>query len=252
LVGGDFAVDESSIGLAAELAKRRIAHSDLRAEVDEWRSRKSAQEVIGLREATRIASVAARSPERRRAETDFAIVARVESLARASGAQDCLCLIGGGWPDVVTEATGAVIEPSEPFSLEVTVVVDGFCSQVCVTHPAEGSPPELAREVCVSARRALTSAMRPGASIDDVVAAGDAALAERGLLHAKIYDFGHGVGCEVPEQPRLLAGCHATLEEGMVVVAHVGLHDQECGAAFVGGPVLISETGAIELGEESP
>ena len=51
------------------------------------------------------------------------------------------------------------------------------------------------------------AALRPGTAVDDVVAAGDRHLA----------DFGHGVGADTPEHPRLLYGTGRRIEAGMVL-----------------------------------
>ena len=48
------------------------------------------------------------------------------------------------------------------------------------------------------------AALRPGTAVDDVVAAGDRHLA----------DFGHGVGADTPEHPRLLYGTGRELKLG--------------------------------------
>ena len=58
------------------------------------------------------------------------------------------------------------------------------------------------------------AALRPGTAVDDVVAAGDRHPADFGLLEAKEYDSGHGVGAEAPEHPRLLYGTGRELKLG--------------------------------------
>ena len=225
--------------------------SDLRPEVDSWRARKTASDVEGIRHATTvvadaIASAFANAP--RRSETDFALAARVEAHAREREAEECLCLVGVGADAVVTEPTGCGIESGDSIAVEVTAIVAGYCTQVCMTRPAGISI--RAQQACAIARTALVNRMKSGASVAEVVSEGDSALQREGFREAKLYDLGHGVGCDVPELPRLLPSTADVLEEGMVIVAHVGVGDPRLGAAFIGSPVVIGPAGAVELAGE--
>lgn len=91
------------------------------------------------------------------------------------------------------------------------------------------------------------AALRPGTAVDDVVAAGDRHLADFGLLEAKEYDFGHGVGADTPKHPRLLYGTGCRIEAGMVLAVHVAVRRPGAETAFIGGPVVVDETGGYEL-----
>ena len=77
------------------------------------------------------------------------------------------------------------------------------------------------------------AALRPGTAVDDVVAAGVRHLA----------DFGHGVGADTPEHPRLLYGTGRRIEAGMVLAVHVAVRRPGAETAFIGGPVVLDETG---------
>lgn len=250
LVAGDFAIDERTQSLAEGLERRRIECRDLRSEVDTWRIRKSPNEIEGLKRATEIAAAAARTIDDAATEpyADFILASRVEAAARQLGAEECLCLVGFGPNGVVTEANGRVSDVSQSISIEITAVVDGFCTQICSTWPPSGRTRERAHDACLEAQGALSSAIRNGVPINAVVSAADAALDSFGLRSAKLYDFGHGIGCEVPELPRLNPGSDDVLQSGMVLVAHVGVRHDEDGAAFVGGPVLVGDEDSVDLG----
>jgi Xaa-Pro aminopeptidase len=251
LVGGDFAVDETPPSLLAALRARGVAAHDLTASVDDWRSVKSASEIDALTYVAEIGELAlqAAGTRARQGETDFEIAARVENAARRSGAARVLCLLGIGDGAVVTEARGVRVGAHDPVGLEFTICVDGFWMQVNGTLPPE-TPRERDRRalhVCHEARRAIVDALVPGASIDDVVAAGDRVLDERGVLAYKEYDFGHGVGADTPEYPWLIGGTGRTVRRGSVITVHVAIRRPEGETAFVGGPVVVDASGAREL-----
>jgi Xaa-Pro aminopeptidase len=88
--------------------------------------------------------------------------------------------------------------------------------------------------------------------VDEVVLAGDRMLAEHGLLDAKEYDFGHGVGADTPEHPRLILDTNRMVELGSVIAVHVAIRRPGADTAFVGGPVLVEDSGVRELVPAAP
>jgi Xaa-Pro aminopeptidase len=256
LIGGDFAIDETPIWLLQSLAHAGIEVVDLRSTVDEWRARKSPDEMAALRRAAQVGALAlmAAGTQSNEGDSDHAVAARVESAARAAGAMRVLCLVGIGRGAVVTEASGVRVGRDDPVGLEVTLWVHGACVQVNGTLLGAQRRPEDIRafDVCHLARQRLLEAMRPGTRVDDVVASGDQVLQDHGLLEAKEYDFGHGVGADTPEYPRLIAGTDWKIQMSQVLAVHVAVRRPAGETAFVGGPVVIEASGPRELVDGAP
>lgn len=255
MVTGDLVIDERPSWLDLEFARMGIETVDLTPVIDRWRAIKTAGEVDALRVAARLsaAALAEAAPATRLGEPDFALAARVEYCARKAGAERALCLIGVGDGAAVTEPTGAAIASGDPVALELTLYLDGVCVQANRTLlPGSPKPHQRAAvEACRKVRRIVVNALRPGRSVADVVAAGERALEQRGLLDALQYDFGHGIGVDTPEHPRLIRGTDEIVEEGMVATVHVGIRRRGGETAFIGGPVVVDASGPEELVEES-
>lgn len=251
LVARDLAVDERSATLLDALRDRDIAVVDLGGVVDAWRASKDDHEIEVVRHAARIgaAALAAAGTYAEPGETDFDIAARVEAESRRLGAFRVACLVGIGDGAVVTEANGREVGEGEPVGLELTLEAGLGCAHVNSTLPPDPPRPVDVRadDACRETRRLLFEAIRPGVPVDDVVAAGDAELERRGLLAYKEYDFGHGVGVETPEIPRLIAGTGVRIEEHMTIAVHVAVRRPGGETAFVGGPVVVGPEGAREL-----
>lgn len=256
LIGGDFAIDETPPALLAGLAARGVEVVDLAPLLDDWRAIKSEAEVHAASEAAGVAAVAiaAAGEAAHEGDGDYEIVGRVEGAARAAGAERALCLVGIGDGACVSEPLGTAVGPQDPVLLETTLWVAGSCTQATTTLPPVRKRPHdtRAHAVCVSARRELLDALRPGTLVDEVVARGDAVLEHHRLLRAKEYDFGHGIGADTPEQPRLVAGTGRSIEAGMVLTVHVAIRRSGGETAFGGGPLVVESTGPRELVAAAP
>jgi Xaa-Pro aminopeptidase len=251
LVASDLAVDERSATLMAALAGRHITSTDLGPVVDGWRAIKDEDEIAEIRRATEIGALAleAAGAHPVAGEGDLEIAARVEAEARRRGAFRAGCLGGVGDGAVVTEASGRIAGAADPIGLELTLETPLGCTQVNATlwpSPARDCD-ERADRACRATRRVLVESIRPGVDVDEVVAAGDSILAEHGLLADKEYDFGHGIGLETPELPRLVSGLGKRIEAGMTIAVHVAVRRAGAETAFIGGPVVVRPHGAEEL-----
>lgn len=255
LLAGDLAVDERTPALLEGLRHRRIDHADLVSWALETRQRKTDPERDLLTYSAHIGDLALRAAGDVAVPglTDYEIAAQVEAAARRAGASRCLCLVGIGDGAVITEATGTVVAPAQPVGLEVSLFAAGafmHVSSTLVAAPSRAADRK-AMAACSEARSALVHALRPGNTVDQVVAAGDAVLAEHGLLAFKEYDFGHGLGCDTPEHPRLLRNTGRTVTAGAIVAVHVAVRRPGGETAMIGGPVFIAEDGARELCPEA-
>ena len=250
-VGGDFSIDETPVSFLSAARTRELELVDLKIRVDEWRVVKVPDEVEALRRATVIGEIALKSAgiNSLPGETDFSIAARVEAAARSAGAFRVSCLVGIGDGAVVTEAHGKVVGATDPVGLEINLEADhAFIQTNGTLLPTAPLPHQVrALEACQAVRHTLLESLKPGTSVDQVVAAGDRHLSTLSLHNAKEYDFGHGVGADTPEHPRLVYGTRRKIETGMVLAVHVAVRRPDGETAFVGRSVLITETGAMDL-----
>jgi Xaa-Pro aminopeptidase len=255
LLAGDLVVDETPPGFLDELDRRGVRHVDLRAWAEDLGEAKTPDEVEGLRRAALAGDAALRAcgPTAPIGWTDFDVAAAVEATARRLGAHRVACLVGIGDGAVVTECTGRVIEANQSVGLELTFYHQGSCMHVNAQLPAEGARPNDLEgdRVCREARAVIIEALRPGALVDEVIAAGDAVLARHGHLAHKEYDFGHGLGADTPTHPRLIPGTGRRVAEGAVLTVHVSLRTPAGPTSFVGGPVLVARDGSRELVPEA-
>jgi Xaa-Pro aminopeptidase len=255
LLAGDLAVDEAPPGLLRVLADRSIAVTDLRGWADDLAEIKTPEEIDGLRRAAEVGDAALRACGRVAplGWTDFDIAAAVENVARRMGAHRVACLVGIGDGAVVTECTGRTVGPDESVGLELTFYHQGSCMHVNAqlpSGPARSSDTN-GDAICREARRRIIAELVPGKAVDEVVAAGDAVLERHGVLAHKEYDFGHGLGADTPQHPRLVAGTGRSIVAGAVLTVHVAIRVPDGPTSFVGGPVLITRDGARELVEDA-
>lgn len=251
IVAGDHWVSELNTHLTLRLRGQGVTEIvDVHREVDEWRSKKSPVERALLTRAAQIGDAALRAAGDavRLGATDFVVAAAAEGTARAAGASGSLCLVGIGAGKTITEPHGRVVEAAtDPVGLELTLYVEGHVAHVNATFFIEASEHSQAYAVMRAARERIAAAMIPGTAIADVVAAGDAVLAEADLLDAKEYDFGHGIGFDTPEHPVLQPQIARHIEVDNVISIHVGVRRPDGATACIGGPVVITEAGAEEL-----
>jgi Xaa-Pro aminopeptidase len=251
LVGGDFFIDETPLSLMVAAQVRQIELVDLKQKVDEWRLFKAPAELEALNQAAATGDMALRAAGETAApgETDFAIAARVEAAARSAGAFRATCLVGIGDGEVLGEANGKQVGPSDPVRLEIHLQTGSAVTQMNSTLLPETPLPHQRRalEVCRAVRQTLITSLQPGTLIDTVVANGERHLATLSLFNAREFDFGHGIGADAPEHPGLVYGTHRKIEAGMVLFVRVAVRSPGAETACVGRPVYIDENGAHEF-----
>lgn len=251
LLCADTGVDETPLRLVRDFAEAGVTVHDLAGWFDDRREIKTAEEVEGLRRAAQLGSDALRAAAAvtRTGCTDYGIVAQIEAFARTRGASRADCLVGLGAGAVVTEAHGRVLQAGEAVGLELNMVFGGYFShvQATVLPPGADAAYQRALEVAREARQAVAAQLRPGARVVDAVAAGDEVLRHHGLLAYKEYDFGHGIGWDTPEHPRLLPGSDRVVQAGSVIAVHCGLRRPGGETAYTGGPVHVGDSATADL-----
>jgi Xaa-Pro aminopeptidase len=251
LISGDVAIDEAPPALISGLASKGIEFVVLNDLLDQWRSIASAEDLVSLRWLTGSIDEAFRQIGQTApvGKMDFEIAAGVEAHLRCAGVERIMCLTGVGPDAIVTEPSGAIIGADDILSLEVSAYGRSVCIQACHTiGPDQLSPASIAAKQAVHrCRKVIKSRMIPGMPVLEAVEAGMSELATLGFDHAVEYDFGHGVGVDTPELPKLKAGTSGSFTEGSVVVVHVALRDRQRGTWFEGGPTLLQESAPVEL-----
>ncbi|MGW2444501.1 M24 family metallopeptidase [Streptomyces sp. NPDC001675] len=211
----------------------------------------SAHRLKGLQRAARTGDLALRAAAAAVQEgaTDVAIATAGQAAAIAQGADRARCLVGIGHGSALSDAHGALYRAGHVVRLELNLVQEGFASHAQYTVLSVGAAVgdlEVV-EVCYEAREALLTRIAPGASVADVVAAGDQVLADFGLLSHKEGTFGHGIGWDISEPPFLVTGSSQAIQAGSVLAVHIGVVGPRGQTALVGGPVLVSPDGSQEL-----
>lgn len=251
LISGDQAIDEAPPSLLTGLVASGVEYIPLNDRLDQWRAVPSSADLDALRWATAKCNEAFHRLGRNApaGASDFEIAAEIESFLRRHGMERVLCLTGVGNGAIVTEPDGAIIGSADVLSLEVTVHGSSVCVQTCHTlGPKKLSAASIAtRREVGRCRSAIMSRMIPGRPISKAVDAGLRVLEASGLRDTLEYDFGHGIGVDTPEHPRLRPGSTGSFIEHSVVVVHVALRDERRGSWFEGGPVLVRESGPVEL-----
>jgi Xaa-Pro dipeptidase len=246
LVTGDGVMDELPYTLYQQIdaGLPQVEWVDARGLVMDARLIKSPAEFAALRQSAQVADAAveaARAMMKPGAE-EFLAVAAVESAARSRHATAWLSSVAG-------RASQELIGPPEPEALpnddmtivEFAVEVEGYWTQVARTL-APGQPTEQQKAIyhaVYRAYRAELNACRPGAALGDIARAAENSFAASGFRDFSEHDYGHGIGLDMPEPPRIGIDDTATVQPGMAMVLHPALRVPGIGGAFVGGTVLV-------------
>jgi Xaa-Pro dipeptidase len=246
LVTGDGVMDELPYTLHQQItAELPLAKwVDARGLVMEARLIKSPAEFEALGRSAQVADAAvdtARGVMTPGTE-GFLVAAAVESAARSRRATTWLTAIASRASRDLIGPPGAEALPGDDMTIvEFAVEVEGYWTQVARTF-APGQP--TARQKAIyhavySAYRAEVTACRPGAALGDIARAAEEAFAAAGFGGVSEHDYGHGIGLDLPEPPRIGVDDTATVRVGMAIVLHPALRVPGVGGAFIGGTVLV-------------
>ncbi|MFL5929141.1 MAG: M24 family metallopeptidase [Gaiellaceae bacterium] len=245
---GPLAVELASLpgDLARALAGRELR--DVRAELQQARAVKDADELEALRAAIRAADAgqaAARTlaaPGLSELELWAAVRAAIE--AQVGGRTPMLADLVSGprTAEVGGPPSLRRIEEDDVVIVDLVPRVTGYWGDSCTTL-ALGSVPaeaERAHAAALEALKAARAAIRPEARAGDVDAAARAVLAEAGFSYP--HHTGHGVGLATHEEPRIVPGADTPLGAGMVVALEPGAYGDGWGVR-VEQVVAVTETG---------
>ena len=253
LVASDLAVDELSVSfhdrICRELPQAQLVPaSDI---VNELRLIKSQNEIALLRQAAQVAEVAAEALRKaiRPGVKDYQATAAAEQAAKFEGADQCDFFISTDPALHALPPSGFEFKAGAPVNFEITVRYQGYWIQMCRVFSL-GKPSKQQThvfEVCRDAYQAAVRAARPGATADQVAEAAQGVIGAAGFQDGIPYGIGHGVGLDLPQLYSVEPDCKACLSPGVVLVLHPSVWAPKQGAAYVGGPVALTENGALPL-----
>ena len=253
VVAADLAMDELSVSfherIRRELPKAQLVPaSDL---VNELRLIKSQNEIALLRQAAQLADVAAESFRKsiRPGVKDFQAAATAEHAAKLEGADLCDFFISTDPALNAFPPSGLEFKAGSPVTFEITIRYAGYWIQMCRAFSFGKPTQEEAHvfKVCREAYQAEVRAARPGATVDQVAEAAEGVIAAAGFKDCTPYGLGHGVGLDLPELYSVERECRDRLAPGVVLVLHPSLWAPKQGAAYLGGPIAVTENEALPL-----
>ncbi|MCZ7543006.1 MAG: Xaa-Pro peptidase family protein [Anaerolineae bacterium] len=248
LVTGDGVMDEMPYTLYRQLTADLpgVAFVDARDLVMDVRRVKSPAEFALLRRSAQVADAAVES----RVGGDGAGRGRVRRRGRRRrrgafcgrddvAAGDC----APGQPGADRPPDHQALPGDDITIFELAVEVDGYWTQVARAF-APGAPTRAQQAIyraVYEAYQAEVEACRPGAPFGAIAQAAERVLEAHSFGAHSEHDYGHGIGLDLPEPPRIGVDDADTVEAGMVIVLHPAVRVPGVGGAFIGGTVLVHE-----------
>jgi Xaa-Pro aminopeptidase len=252
IVASDLAIDEMGTtlfdSLHASLPDAKLdPASDL---LTDLRLVKSENEVEALRDAAQLADQVATAlgKEIRPGQIERVAAARAAQVARLEGG-DCDIIISSDISRISYPPSEYEFRQGCVVNTEITVQLAGYWVQICRSFSlgAPSSGQQGVFKVAHSAFSAVVKASVPGARVCDVADASNHVIRASGLKNFAEFGPGHGVGLDLPELYGIDHECKAQLTRGIILVVHPGVWVAGQGAAFVGGPIVTTETGFEHL-----
>jgi Xaa-Pro aminopeptidase len=252
IVAADLAVDEMGSTLY-DAFRAALPHAELEPASDlmnDLRLIKSANEISALRDAAQLADkvASALGKEIRPGQIERVAAARAGQVARLEGA-DCDIIISSDISRISYPPSDLEFRQGCVVNTEITVQLAGYWVQICRVYSV-GVPSAAQEEVFKAAHGAYSAGVKasaPGARVCEVFEASNRIILGSGQKNFAEFGPGHGVGLDLPELYGIDSECKAQLTPGVILVVHPGVWVARQGAAFLGGPIVITETGFEHL-----
>jgi Xaa-Pro aminopeptidase len=192
------------------------------------RASKSVGEIACIREAGRITATgfAAAMKSMRVGMNEFDLQEAVEHAYRSNGARELAfrTIAGGGFNATVLHyhANDRVLNDGELVVLDSGAKHAGYSADVTRTLPVSGKFSARQRELydlVLRSQAAAIGAVKPGATLADIDAAGRKVIVDAGFGDAFIHGMGHHLGLETHD-----ASPDAPLEVGAVITIEPGIY----------------------------
>jgi Xaa-Pro aminopeptidase len=225
--------------------------------VEQLRARKSAGEIVAIREAAQLAGEAfeATTGAVRAGVTEREVAAVLERELRVRGSEwhPFPTIVASGPRSALPHArtSGRAIEPGDFVLLDFGAQVDGYCADLTRMLVA-GRADERQRAIYDVVREAQQRAL---AGIRAGMSGREADQLARGLLEARGYgaafghSLGHGLGLEVHEEPRVSRANQEPLPEDAVVTIEPGVYFVGWGGVRLEDDVRLTGAGAELLSD---
>lgn len=250
-VTGDFVMDEIPFSLFSQIRQElpQIEWKNMIPVFDRLRVIKEPGEYDMIRECAQLADLgAARATNLIQTDnSECMIVAEIEYTLRKNGADDMLVVIS-------SDGANQLIGPPDPerklktgrnVVVEIAVKYKGYWTQVARTFSVKPSTDQQERIYTTvhDAYKMVAKSLTSGSIANETAYILSKILSEKGYGDSIEQDFGHGIGFDLPEMPRLAPHDNTLLETGMVIVVHPAIRKKGTGGAFIGGTVLMTEKG---------
>ena len=182
-----------------------------------------------------------------RVEREVAVALEHEMRRRGATGPSFPSIVASGPRGALPHASPGedAIERGTLVTLDMGVVLDGYCSDCTRTWATGELPDELAAiyELTLRAQLAALDAVRPGPTGIEVDAVARDMIAEAGHGEHFGHGLGHGVGVEVHEAPRLARTAKDPLVAGNVVTVEPGVYLPGRGGVRIEDLVVVTEAG---------
>jgi len=184
---------------------------------------------------------------------ETAVAAEMEYSARKAGAEKMSfeTIIASGARSALPHgrASEQIIQPGGFVVCDFGVILTGYCSDQTRTVWVGPVVDEARRayEAVREAQQASIDAVKPGATVGEVDAAGRKVLRKAGLDKYFTHSTGHGVGLEIHEAPRVAKGQEEVLKPGMVITIEPGVYFPGKWGVRIEDMVAVTENGCEVL-----
>jgi Xaa-Pro aminopeptidase len=242
-----------------KILPRRVRFRGTEGLVEELRMIKSDDELDAIRRAVLLGDQAfmAVVPRVTVGMTEKAIGWELESWARSHGAEkasfDFIVASGPNAAKPHAVQSDRAIQEGEPITIDMGVVVDGYCSDMTRTF-CVGEPTDKFREIwqiVLEAQERAEVEMRAGMTGQEADALARGIITEAGYGEAFGHGLGHGVGLAVHELPGLSKRNPKSLPARSVVTVEPGIYLPGWGGVRLEDMVVIQSDG-VEILTTTP
>jgi Xaa-Pro dipeptidase len=183
-------------------------------------------------------------------QSEYGVVAAVESEIKRLGAEDNFMLIASGGDEVLgmTPPGPRLLERGDMVRTELTPQVEGYYLQLCrsavVGTPSAGQRRSF--DLFNEAVEAGLSVVKPGVTAHEVAVAENDVFRRRGYGEycssqwTRVRGHGHGLH---PDETPIIEGNHTALPEGAVFIVHPNTYTPLAGYHVLGDPVVVTASG---------
>ncbi|XID90299.1 M24 family metallopeptidase [Paenibacillaceae bacterium WGS1546] len=227
---------------------------DVEQTLTDMRAIKSAEEIVRMKEAARLAEQALREALKhvRTGVSELDVAAELEYAMKKLGAAPAFAstVLSGEKSALPHGATGRRrIQAGDLLLFDIGVACDGYLSDMTRTF-AVGEIGAKLKDVYATVLEAnlrAIAAVRPGSPIADADRAARQLIEERGYGRYFTHRTGHGLGIEVHEYPSVHGDNRDLLREGMAITIEPGVYLPGEGGVRIEDDVLVTAAGAEAL-----